>query len=286
MKKQTSKKKRNQKLKKKLASMTALVLVLAVGVWGTLAYLSKKTGTKTNTFTGSAGLELGLEETKWNVGEDDKNKEVKYKPGDTILKNPQLYNGIEWIDNASSPNNEIESGEIGKDENYSYNEYVAMRIDFKDASDNPITYTQLKKVIKDITINEQWELVQIYTDSGSSWSIPAQTTIDASSNGTATRMIFLYKGTNSTINTSNDGVVAAGSYTEALFNKIEIRNGRTQGDGAEPICGFNDNTALLGNFPGFKIDVLGAAVEAGGSNGAGTISTVDNAKTELIKLLQ
>ena len=88
------KEKQKKKTRKKyIRNALALVLVAVISIAGTLAYLSKKTDTKTNTFTGSGGLEVKLEEPKWN---EDNAK--NYTPDKIILKNPQLYNGSAWTD--------------------------------------------------------------------------------------------------------------------------------------------------------------------------------------------
>ena len=290
MKKQTSKKKRNQKLKKKLASMTALVLVLAVGVWGTLAYLSTLSVKKENTFTGSSGIKLEVEETNWdNTGRDKANS---YTPNMSIAKDPKLKN------------TNVADGK---------SEYVAMRIDFLDVSDSSnktaITYAQLLNVIKLINFNHSdWTLAavkntSVWTDKMSNNTNNITNNCLYSSNAyvaltgmdenikNATSMIFLYTG-----------IVSAQHNTSTLFDTIQIRNGYTSvvTDGtdtiaAEPIYAFTDasqTTPLDGStetgkgFPKFQIDVLGAAVEADGSDGDGTIDSLDKAKTGLLNLLE
>lgn len=91
--------------------MTAVVLVLAVGVWGTMAYLSTLSNEKENTFTGSKGIQLELTEPYWDGTNDewktakdldgstdldlkDKGETVagNYTPGSVIGKNPILTN--------------------------------------------------------------------------------------------------------------------------------------------------------------------------------------------------
>lgn len=294
MKKQVTKKKRNQKLKKKLASMTAIVLVLAVGVWGTMAYLSTLTDKKTNTFTGSSGIKLEVEEKNWTTtGEKKANS---YTPNMSIEKDPKLKNT---------------NNDGGK------SEYVAMRIDFLDASNSSsktaITYAQLLNVIKLINYkHSDWTLAAVKNTSGwtdkksdntdidndclYSTGAGAYVTLDSMDDNikNATSMIFLYTG--------NSGRVSAQSGTSALFDTIQIRNGYTSvvTDGtdtiaAEPIYAFTDasqTTPLDGStetgkgFPKFQIDVLGAAVEADGSDGDGTIDSLDKAKTGLLNLLE
>lgn len=57
--------------KKYIKPVMALVLVGAMTVGGTLAYLSDQTGTVTNTFTAGTGIDITLFETKWTGSELD-----------------------------------------------------------------------------------------------------------------------------------------------------------------------------------------------------------------------
>lgn len=105
--------------------MTATVLVLTVGMMGTMAYLSTVSNKKQNTFTGSKGISLELTETYWDNELPDSDSDgtkddldgdgmpdtVKgseaangYTPGTKIFKNPVLKNtttesnaGTEWV---------------------------------------------------------------------------------------------------------------------------------------------------------------------------------------------
>lgn len=297
MKKQMSKKKRNQKLKKKLASMTALVLVLAVGVWGTLAYLSKYSNKKTNTFTGSAGLELTLREPGWGstTANDENSKE--YKPGSEIDKKPTLING-------TLENNKNEETTTIKTNTKNYKEFVAMRVDFKgtvDADKNKrISYGQLLNVVKTINFDTtNWTLAAVATESNDNkltWTDPATSTTTLTENNTAVSAIFVYKGKKTS---SETGVVASGEETDPLFTRVTIKNGLTKNvtstDGntttttAEPIYAFNDSaeaTALTGNFPQFKIEVLGAAVQANDTSTKDAYADLTTAKPKLLELLE
>lgn len=74
-------------MKKKLTVVAALVLVLAMGVGGTLAYLTDKSDTVTNTFT-VGNVKIELDETK---GGD--NHQFKMIPGDKIAKDPKVTVG-------------------------------------------------------------------------------------------------------------------------------------------------------------------------------------------------
>ncbi|MDE7424158.1 MAG: hypothetical protein K2N51_10810 [Lachnospiraceae bacterium] len=99
-------KKGNSKNKKK--GILAIVLVLALVIGGTLAYLGTRSNTEENIFTGSKDISLTLTEPKWNDTKSNEDKPEKdrakeYTPGGTYLKNPKLYNSsddeaaTEWV---------------------------------------------------------------------------------------------------------------------------------------------------------------------------------------------
>lgn len=67
-------------MKKKLTMVAALVLVFALGVTGTLAYLTAKTNSITNTFT-VGNVKIELKESK---------SDFKMVPGNTIDKDPKV----------------------------------------------------------------------------------------------------------------------------------------------------------------------------------------------------
>lgn len=71
-------------MKKKLTVVAALVLVLAMGVGGTLAYLTDKSATVTNTFT-VGNVKISLVETTGS--------EYKMVPGNKIAKDPKVTVG-------------------------------------------------------------------------------------------------------------------------------------------------------------------------------------------------
>lgn len=266
------KEKQTRKTRKKhIRNALALVLVAVISVVGTLAYLSKKTDPTTNTFTGSTGLEVKLEEPKW-----DENNAKDYTPDQIILKNPQLYNGSGW--NDANNDHVIDTGEITH--STQYDEYMAMRIDFQDKNKELITYANLMNVIDAIAFDTtNWKLVAVSAD-GTTWNTSVDNTklspsLDAAVTG-AKRMIFLYtKGEDAT-------AVAPGSVTEPLFSQIQIRDGNM-----EPIRALDGSgDALTGGFPTFKIDVSGAAVDKESFKKADSSYDVSAATTALIDLLK
>lgn len=119
MKKSVKKKKKFQKLKKNLSGFLALVLVVALTIVGTLAYLSTQTTPVTNTFTASANISLGIEEPNYyyeiTLDENGKLKPrtftgttpgpdpAKYIPGTVYAKDPTLYNLTGDGDSSKNP---------------------------------------------------------------------------------------------------------------------------------------------------------------------------------------
>ena len=246
MKKQETKKKRNQKLKRKLASMTAIVLVLAVGVWGTMAYLSTLTDKKTNTFTGSGGILLKLTETNWdaykngttvltqgeldtlrgdNTGKIQTQGEYlakKYTPGMTIPKNPVLTNNSNDADDKSP-------------------EWVALAVSYS-IDGTAVTYDQMKNIIEPIEFDTNWTKITP-TDS------------------TTTYAIYIYNKVLTTEKTDTTDKTK----TTALFSNVKIKNQDELAAGLvalKTVTGFTDKDySVNGNLPPFKINVIGAAIK-------------------------
>lgn len=92
-------------LKKTLTSIFAIVLVAVISVFATLAYLGTNSNDETNTFLGSAGIDLELKEEDWtkkptpapNVpgsteGPSEEERAQDYTPGGVYFKNPTLTN--------------------------------------------------------------------------------------------------------------------------------------------------------------------------------------------------
>lgn len=117
-------KKGTKKNKKK--AIIAMVLVMALVIGGTLAYLGTRSEDKENIFVGSKDIDLTLMEPSWDDTQEkytkpEKDRAEKYSPKGEYLKNPMLYN---------SSDNDAE-------------EWVAMKVSFK--LENPtICYLKYK----------------------------------------------------------------------------------------------------------------------------------------------
>lgn len=92
-------------LKKRIAILSATLMVGAVGVYGTMAYFTD-TDSETNVFT-VGDIDIGLNETDWdepadpNHPTDDENGGNMY-PGYTVYKNPTIKN-ISTKKNGTEP---------------------------------------------------------------------------------------------------------------------------------------------------------------------------------------
>lgn len=120
--------KRNKK-----KGVIAIVLVMALVIGATLAYLGTRSNDKENIFTGSQDIDLTLTEPKWKdkQKDDDENeiydkteeeRAADYSPGGLYLKNPKLFNSS---DNSAT-------------------EWVAMKVSFK-IEDATTCYKKIKQ---------------------------------------------------------------------------------------------------------------------------------------------
>lgn len=120
---------RKREWKRNLKVGLAMVLVSAVSIGGTLAFLSDTSAPKTNVFTGSPGISVDLTEDTF-----DTTMAGSYTPEMIIPKNPTLTN---------NSNSECE-------------EWVAMRVDYK--FDGTVkTKAELESLVVDtITMSSDW----------------------------------------------------------------------------------------------------------------------------------
>lgn len=304
MDKQMKERKENLKrkrLKRKLASMTAMVLILMLGIMGTMAYLSTLSNEKTNTFTGSKGISLKLEEPGWNPQDPDgtpkpgdgQYEAENYTPGKVIAKDPTLTNTTTGDTDAT--------------------EWVAIAVSYQIGNDaqttayQPISYEAMKYLIKDIAFYDQsaastahsgsasipedeyW--IPIYMTTSESDGTIDKNTISFTDNGASDQQafaIYLYHKT-----------LAKDKSTPALFKQIEMKDTTALENASTGLSALTTYVggegdwltnayAVNGNLPGFKIDVIGAAVKNEYKNASGNLITsitdLDEAdKTQLIK---
>lgn len=274
-KKKARKKQQNQKMNKKqlATTMLAMVMVAVVAVVGTLAYLSRKTEEKTNTFTGSPGIDVELTEPSW-----EPTKAGDYTPDKEIGKDPKLTNTSK-ISGTSATADELDK----------VAEWVAIKITFQarsiteaDTENNieeekskfkltnageknttgiekstgdEISYAQLKTIIKDISFNstDDFKFSSQDADANKWVLIQGKTTSEGKIDGQAISLIFMY---NTTL--ERTAVVAGGKETATLFDKIKILPQSTlSGNGYT----LDAKQSAQDKLPGFDIVVQGAAIK-------------------------
>lgn len=126
-------KKMNANGKRALIAALASVMVLCLGVGSAFAYYNSVTQEKTNVFSPAENIRAKLIEPNWNPQEG-----LKLVPGKTVPKDPMVVNTCE-ID-----------------------EYVAIRLTFIGADTDPLSDTDLRKLLNllEITWNGQWSADQ------------------------------------------------------------------------------------------------------------------------------
>lgn len=261
---------KKEKLKKTLTSMIAIVLVAAISVLATLAYLGTNTQETPNTFTGSTGIGLKLVEPDWKstLTGNDETEETRagsYSPNGEYLKNPMLYNSTsknnpsEWV--AMKVSFKIDS-------KYATDEGERESVNEKNDLGN-LTWEELQKIATiqyDSTPTAtatytdgfnltDWELIWTSTKKK---AIGTNTTLGA----TDVSAIFIYKTpivkntVTPVIDTSSKATYTPNSITNPLFNRIKIK---TQKQLTDAEYYKTDREFQL--MPYFKIVVQGSAVK-------------------------
>ncbi|MBD5088095.1 MAG: hypothetical protein HDT30_04665 [Clostridiales bacterium] len=309
-------KKRN--LKKTLTSIFAIALVAVISVFATLAYLGTNSNDETNTFLGSEGIEVELEEEEWtkktteephvteqphvtegpNVTEEphvteqphvtegpsEEERARDYTPGGVYLKNPTLTNKSKGT-TGGSPQEWVAmkvSFEIGEKNN---------AYDAEDPTSNRVTADKDKSTWG--VFNEIADV--IYTKSGTD---KKQFNTDD----------WLLVATSSNPNGNKSGVTLTsddswaiyvyriplnvGATTNALFNKVQMKDQsvfeeKPSKDHAYIRDGSDGKTVY--ELPAININVIGAAIKVEDANkGTAWANCVDqdNVMKELLGLLE
>lgn len=136
-KENTSKKK---ELLKKLRGFLAMVMVAVISIVGTLAYLSRKTDPKVNTFTATPDIDVKLTEDEF-----DEDEAGNYQPGVVYPKNPTLTNNTdgnskdgEWVVirvDYLVQDQKTEDGKLANDTTYTPWSYANITNDVDDDND-------------------------------------------------------------------------------------------------------------------------------------------------------
>lgn len=210
-------------VKKTLRNIIVLALVAVISIVGTLAYLSTLSNQETNTFEGSKGIKVQLDEPNF-----DKEEAKKYTPGMPIPKNPILTN-VSTDDTSAT-------------------EWVAILVTYKYGMTDKTTYGNIKKIIEEIVYNDQTHVNSVPASSAAITSEDYWQLIDPNSNeDTSKYVIYMYCRT----------LANRDSTTIALFDRVKIK-GETELRTDSDI--YNSITNQL-TLPNFEIKVQGAAIK-------------------------
>lgn len=277
MEKQKKSKKKKGTAKKVVLGFLGVVLIVGVTIIGTLAYLSTITDPKTNTFTASKDIVLGLDEPNWNWDDNtnapkeaDKPNPGNFQPKIEYAKDPFLAN--------LTPANGSELAE----------EWVAMRVDY---SITPASGTKTSVTYTNLTTNDKAEgydannkagiIEEITFDtdpsSGKWYQLPAAF-IKSITGSDEKYDIFIYKyklkavsgktSMASFTDADKDGSTGTTANTSRLFEKIQIK---TQDQLI--LNGWEDVNNKLSLPTSFEIKVKGAAIKHDSSIAASSIDT-------------
>lgn len=257
--------KKNNRFGKVLLLMTSIVLVIAVSVIGTLAFLTAETDILTNSFQASTGISGKVDEPSFPGGRTGGN--TTYTFGAPVKKDPLIQN---TCDN---------------------NMYVGLKLDFYlNAQNNDpddyvqVPYSTFAKYV-DIISNAKAQTTDVFNTSY--WR-------DEGTPTTATdSKIFSYRptGTNAfTVVYANNGDLTANpttyltgsndDNTYPIFNQVQIKDEVNKGvlpsggsyNKPTTAAAFADGPSGVYEVLNFKIVITGQGVQADGSN----ISTADS----------
>ena len=238
--------------KNKKKGVIAIVLVLALVIGGTLAYLGTRSNDKENVFEGSSDISLTLTEPEWEKKqpyqtEPEKERAKDYTPNSVYKKDPQLTNSTSGVDNKKEK----------------YAEWVAIKVDFE--IENP-----LNRTVETATWGGITAIVDVEDENGNKYTPGSITAADgnwiliATSSSTKkdgnlilsdddTYAIYMYKTT-----------LAVDATTDPLFSQIQIKHQDYLKPQGKPF------------LPKFHINVYGAAIKNESmykSGGSGDSST-------------
>ena len=281
--------------KNKKKGIIAIVLVLALVIGGTLAYLGTRTDPVVNTFTGSQDIDLRLVEPAFNTvrfnGKTENDFAQDYTPGGKYLKNPMLFNSTK---NADSTYGEVYewvamkvSFEIGGTADKTWGEFSKLaKIQFEEKDSSPAQYVDFlnKTTSNTDDYNEVqnklkakgWVLLCTSSDVGTGLD-PDTTLTSDGLDDTDTWAIFIYqkaikRETNDEVISKEDSgqyevkfnndeqkKLTFGSYTTPLFDRVKIND---QYELVKNNFVKEDSTDIRDvELPEFKITLAGAGVK-------------------------
>ena len=231
----------NFKNRKFAITLLSVLFVLCVTVGSTFAALGGTTGELQNVFTPAKNIRAALTEPNWNAAEG-----LKLVPGKTVRKDPMITN----------------TGRI--------DEYAAIRLTFLDGNDDPISGTDMVRLLNllEITWSSKWILC-----GGTLTSVSGEIT------AVTQPLVFYYQET-----------LTPAQVSDPIFSSIRVKDKITDAGGNPPaetdlrwLQGITVNAA--GNIVpdpdgigSFRIKVEGAAVQTVGfidvADAAGTLKSM------------
>lgn len=232
------KEKKNKGARKVLLMCTAAVLVAAISVGVTLAYLTAQTATKTNEFRTLGAIDAELQETNYD-GDPTGNTAYSFTPGQTVPKNPT-------IDNNSPNDKEI---------------YVGAKVTFY------VYFDGVKTAVKYSDFSKLVTVAGLPTEPTAVANIPAA---DSYSQGK-----WLYIKEDSTTSPysryyfydkllKKDGAASSADVTAALFSSVTVdkdlhivTDGKTTTTKMSAAILSNDyDNIIAGTYDGFKYEIV------------------------------
>lgn len=282
----SSQKKGTSKNKKK--GIIAVVLVMALVIGATLAYLGTRSNEERNVFKGSNDINLRLTEPAWHTtqpyqNEKEEERAKSYTPNGVYKKDPKLTNNTNVSTDADK-----------------YAEWVAIRVDFRMEINGTVqvaTWGGIKALV-DIEDNNGNPYMDgngenaknVITNPNGKWFLIESGTVATDGTKTPNASVGLTDSDNYAIYMYQE-TLAVNSTTDPLFEQIHVKTQQTLVGSTYP----NGKPHL----PEFHIDVVGAAIknesytDASGTALATQYSQLNsrsteqtNIKNELIGLLK
>lgn len=270
-----------------------MALVAVIAVIGTLAYLGANSEKKENTFIGSEGISLNLEEKEWEKktdGVSEEDRAQNYTPGVTYQKDPVLKNTTtdaateEWVAIKVS----FELGTKSEEADETTGKYTVVK------NDNLSKWKYFDEIITIASTGNTTGIKGFNTGTGvNNWTLIATSTSNSPTDlaDNDSWAIFVYNsklaGNNAKTATLFDTVTMKSQEVFAAKpSDLSLNNGHTW-------IYKDDDDKIKYELPAFNISVIGAAIKVETENDVGTGTGNDwqkskkqsQVKTELLALL-
>lgn len=291
--------------KKTILYLSSVVLVAVVSVLITLAYLGTNSDKKVNTFLGSDGIQLEVNEDAWTTtppdGPSEEERAKDYTPGQTYNKDPKLINTStnknyeEWVaikvhfeigtKTGTGNNATVTTGTAATNKGITSNWGTFSGI--ADIISDNTTFKDAGKTIIDTgtgfntgTAANKWTLIATSSQScitkDASTEVISLGTYPAKIEDTDDWAIFIY---NSKLPSQDNSVTPKVSGTTSnIFNQIKMKE---QSVFADKGWISNVNGSSTYNLPSFNINILGAAIKVEAANNTSTGNLFTSCKDQV-----